>query len=261
MTEVPQHPTHLHFSQLPPSTRALYTAVLLVLGLAYLFGGIYLYHTYAGRAGGHPMVLSHRDIAVAYGGSREASRLESALKGPMRDMLQNDEVGPILAWIHSGAERAAYDRDIRPTIEQRCMACHDGSNPHLTNFANFDNLRKLAQRDTGTNIFTLVRVSHIHLFGLTMVFFILGTIFSHAHLRRTRLKSLIIVTPFAALVADIAAWYLTKLFPPFAWLVIAGGMLMGLAFGFMWLVSLWQLWVSPAPQWALGRTRRAAASA
>src|SRR5512141_2138338 len=205
MNEVPEHRTHLHFSQLPPSTRALYTAVLLVLGLAYSFGGVYLYHTYAGRAGGNPMMLSTQDIAIAYGGRREASRLESALKGPMREMLPADEVGPILAWIHAGADRAAYERDIRPTFEQRCMACHNGSNPHLANFSNFDTLRNLAQRDTGANIFTLVRVSHIHLFGLTMVFFILGSIFSHAHLRRTRLKSVMIVMPFAALVADIGA--------------------------------------------------------
>ena len=35
--EVPLHPTHLEFSRLPASTRALYSAVLLVLGLAYLF--------------------------------------------------------------------------------------------------------------------------------------------------------------------------------------------------------------------------------
>jgi hypothetical protein len=204
-------------------------------------------------------VLSHRDIAVAYGGNQEASRLESALKGPMREMLPPEEVGPILAWIHAGADRAAYEQSIRPTFEQRCFACHDGSNPHLTNFTRFENVAKVAERDTGTNIFTLVRVSHIHLFGLTMVFFILGTIFSHAHLRRTRLKSVMIVMPFAALVADIGAWYLTKLYPPFAWAVIGGGLLMGVSFGFMWLVSMWQLWISPSPQWALGFTRPAGA--
>ena len=55
MSEVPRHRLYLHYSELPLSTRALYTAVLLVLGLAYSFGGIYLYHTYAGRAGGNPL--------------------------------------------------------------------------------------------------------------------------------------------------------------------------------------------------------------
>lgn len=76
----------------------------------------------------------------------------------MREMLPPDEVGPVLAWIHAGADRAAYERDIRPTFEQHCMSCHDGSNPHLANLSSFDKVRSLTQRDTGTNIFTLVRV-------------------------------------------------------------------------------------------------------
>jgi len=85
-----------HFSELPASTRVLYTAVLLILGLAYLFGGIYLYHTYAGRAGGNPMLLAYQDIVVAYSGSGANSRLETALKGPMRAMLPADEIAPII---------------------------------------------------------------------------------------------------------------------------------------------------------------------
>jgi hypothetical protein len=243
----------LHFSELPLSTRVLYTAVLLILGLAYLFGGIYLYHTYAGRAGGNPMLLTYQDIVVAYGGSGSSSRLETALKGPMRAMLPAEEITPIIAWVNAGAERAAYEADIRPTLEKRCMSCHDGANPHLANFSTYDNLRKVTERDTGTGIFTLVRVSHIHLFGLTMVFFILGTIFSHAHLRPVWFKSLVIAMPFASLVLDIGSWYFTKLYQPFAWVVIGGGTLMGLSFAFMWAVSLYQLWLWRAPAGAVQR--------
>lgn len=236
-----------HFSELPASTRVLYTAVLLILGMAYSFGGIYLYHTYAGRAGGNPMLLTYQDIVVAYSGSGAGSRLETALRGPMRAMLPAEEITPIIAWVHGGAERATYETDIRPTLEKRCMSCHDGANPHLANFSTYDNLRKVTERDTGAGIFTLVRVSHIHLFGLTMVFFILGTIFSHAHLRPVWFKSLVIALPFASLVLDIGSWYFTKLYQPFAWVVIGGGTLMGLSFAFMWAVSLYQLWLWRAP--------------
>jgi hypothetical protein len=247
MSEVPLHRYYLHFSELPLSSRVLYTAVLLILGLAYLFGGIYLYHTYAGRAGGNPMLLTYQDIVVAYSGSGSSSRLETSLKGPMRAMLPADEVTPIISWIHAGADRAGFEADIRPTFEKRCMSCHDGSNPHLASFATFDNLRKMTEQDTGTGIFTLVRVSHIHLFGLTMVFFILGTIFSHAYMRPVWLKSTVIALPFVALVVDIGSWYFTKLYQPFAWVVIGGGTLMGLSFAFMWAVSLYQLWFSATP--------------
>jgi len=127
------------------------------------------------------------------------------------------------------------------------MSCHDGANPHLANLSTYEHLRKVTERDTGTGIFTLVRVSHIHLFGLTMVFFILGTIFSHAHLRPVWFKSLVIALPFASLVLDIGSWYFTKLCHLFAWVVIGGGMLMGLSFAFMWVVPLYQLWLWRAP--------------
>ena len=247
MSEVQLHRLFLHFSELPLSTRVLYTAVLLILGTAYLFGGIYLYHTYAGRAGGNPMLLTYEDIVVAYSGTGTGSRLENALKGPMRTMLPAEEAKPIFAWIEAGAERAAYEAEVRPSLEKRCMSCHDGSNPHLANLSTFDNLRKMTERDTGAGIFTLVRVSHIHLFGLTMVFFILGTIFSHAYVRPVWFKCAVVATPFLALVLDIGSWYFTKLYHPFAWVVIGGGTLMGLAFAFMWAVSLYQLWFSPTP--------------
>ena len=177
----------------------------------------------------------------------------------MRAMLPAEEVGPILAWVQDGADRNAYEADIRPTFEKRCMSCHDGSNPHLVNFTNFDNLRKMTERDTGTGIFTLVRVSHIHLFGLTMMFFILGTIFSHAYLRPVWLKCVVVVTPFVALVVDIGSWYFTKLYQPFAWVVIGSGLLMGLAFAFMWAVSMYQLWVFPSSRRVIEVTKPAGA--
>ena len=255
MSDFPLHRHYLHYSELPYSQRVLYTATLFILGMGYLFALLNLYFTYAGRAGGNPVLLSYEDIVVAYSGSGKGSRLEAALRGPMSTMLPADERNAVLTWAAEGTGRPLYEKTVAPLLEKRCSACHDGSNPHLPNLIGFDNLKKVTEKDTGANIATLVRVSHIHLFGLTMVFFILGSIFSHAHLRRTRLKSVMIVMPFAALVADIGAWYLTKLYPPFAWVVIGGGLLMGVSFGFMWLVSLWQLWVSPAPQWALGRTR------
>jgi hypothetical protein len=80
-----------------------------------------------------------------------------------------------------------------------------------------------------------------------MVFFILGTIFSHAYMRPVWLKCAAIALPFVALVVDIGSWYFTKLFHPFAWVVIGAGTVMGLSFAFMWAVSLYQLWFSPTP--------------
>jgi hypothetical protein len=141
---------------------------------------------------------------------------------------------------------------VRPVVEKRCLACHDGSNPHLPNLSGYDNIKKVTEIDTGTGIFTLVRVSHIHMFGLTFVFFVMGTIFSHAYLRPIWLKGAVVALPFVSLALDIGSWYFTKLYHPFGWVVMIAGGLMGLSFAFMWLVSMYQMWFSRTPRAVMG---------
>jgi hypothetical protein len=247
MSDFPLHRHYLHYSELPYSQRVLYTATLLILGMAYVFALLNLYFTYAGRAGGNPLLLSYEDIVVAYSGSGKGSRLESALRGPMAGMLPADERNAVMAWAAEGGARPGYDKTVAPVFEKRCMACHDGSNPHLPNLSSYDNLKKVTEKDTGTAIPTLVRVSHIHLFGLTFIFFIVGLMFSHAYVRPVWLKCTIVALPFAAIVLDVSSWYFTKIYHPFAWVVIAAGGLMGMCFASMWVVTMYQLWFSTPP--------------
>ena len=246
MNLAPLHPGYLHFSQLPYSLRVVYTAALCILGLGYLFALVYLFHTFAGKDG-DPKSVSYQDMVITYSGSGKDSRLESALRGSMSVMLPRDELAVITSWVQKGADRATYESQIRPLMDTRCMACHDGSNPHLVNLNGFDNLKKATEKDTGTPLFTLVRVSHIHLFGLTFIFFLVGTIFSHAYLRPVWLKLVIVGLPFLSIAVDIFSWYITKYYHPFAWVVMASGGVTGMCFGFMWVVSVWQMWFGRAP--------------
>ena len=95
----PLHRLYRHYSELPYSQRVLYTMTLLVLGLGYMFALLYIFHTYAGRGTGNKMMLSYDDLVVAYSGSGHGSRLESALQGPMSNMLPPDETNAIIAWV------------------------------------------------------------------------------------------------------------------------------------------------------------------
>jgi len=244
---------YFHYSELPMSLRVLYTAALLLLGMGYLFAMIYIFGTYAAKDG-NPNSLSYEDIVIGYSGSGQASRMESALRGPMRTMLPPDELNVIVSWVQAGSKRPAYDDKIRPIVEQRCLTCHDGSNPHIPNLGRFDEMQKLSERDTGPAIMTLVRVSHIHLFGLTFIFFILGTIFSHAYVRPVWLKCTVVALPFLCIALDVTAWYVTKVFHPFALVVMLGGAAYGACFAFMWVVSMYQLWVARAPSKVLERS-------
>ncbi|MDO8598470.1 MAG: hypothetical protein Q7R45_17815, partial [Sulfuricaulis sp.] len=161
MSETPLHQLYHHYSELPVSMRIVYTSALCILGMGYLFGMLYLFHTYSGRDG-NPMSVSYEDLVIAYSGSGKGSRIESALRGPMSSMLPGEEASAMVNWAQKGADRPTYETYLRPTIDKRCMSCHDGSNPHLANMSGYDNMKKVTEQDTGTDIFTLVRVSHIH---------------------------------------------------------------------------------------------------
>ena len=247
MSEAPLHRLYSHYSELPLSMRILYTGALCVLGMGYLFGMIYLFHVYAGRDG-DPTSLSYEDLVVAYAGSGKGSKLEAALRGPMSAMLPKDEASALVNWAQKGADSATYETFIKPTIDKRCISCHDGSNPHLANLGGYDNIKKITEQDTGTGIFTLVRVSHIHLFGMTFIFFIVGLVFSHAYVRPLWLKYALIGLPFICEVIDISSWYLVKLYHPFALVTMGAGAMMGLCFASMWFTSMYQMWIGGTPK-------------
>jgi hypothetical protein len=232
----------MHFSTLPLGQRVMFSGTLIVLGIGYLFAMIHIFASHAGRDG--DPALSVNDLIIAYSGSKSDTKIEAALKGPMANMLPGAERAKIVAWVRSGAEEATFaSSGAKEIISQRCLVCHDGSNPHLPNLNGYEHLKYVAEADTGMDIFTLVRVSHIHLFGITFIFFIVGSIFCHAYIRPVWIKCVAMVIPFIAIILDIGSWYLTKLYPPFAWVVMGSGALMGVAFAFMWVVSMYQMWI------------------
>lgn len=236
----------IHFQMLPMSKRITYSMTLLVLGVGYLFAMIHVFSSHAGRDGDPS--LSVDDIRIAYSGSQADTRLEAALKGPMQSMLKDAEAKEIIAWVRSGAEEEAYNSTVKPIMEQRCVACHNGSNPHVPLFTNYEEVSKTVEMDTGMDLFTLVRVSHIHLFGITFIFFLTSLIFCHAYMKRVVWKCVILAVPFLSILVDILSWYATKMWPPFAIVVMASGVLMGLSFTAQWFISMFQMWLYKLPE-------------
>ena len=251
MSDQPIHRLYRHFQELPVSMRVLFTGTLLAVGMGYMFALIYVYSSDAGRDG--KPGLSVDDIIISYSGSSEGTQLEAALQGPMSAMLSEGDAEAIVGWVKDGANKAAYESSIQPIVASNCLDCHDGSNPHLSNLDGFENIQKVVAQDTGTDLHTLVRVSHIHLFGITFIFFILGFIFSHSWVRPVWLKSAIMFLPFLCIAADVSSWYFTKLYSGFAWVVLVAGGLMGLSFAIMWFVSMYQMWFYRVPTRVSGR--------
>jgi len=251
MNDQAVHRLYRHFQELPFSMRTLFTGALLVVGLGYLFAMLYIFAAHS-AADGKPG-LSVDDIKITYSGSKEVTPLEKALRGPMSGMLPQKDLASMLDWIRDGADKKTYNASIDTIVADNCLSCHDGSNPHLSNLDGFEKIQEVVVQDTGTDLYTLVRVSHIHLFGLTFIFFIVGFIFSHAYMTPVWIKSVIIAAPFAGVIADVLGWYVTKVYAPFAWVVLIAGAINGLSFAVMWVVSMYQMWIYRIPEHVASR--------
>lgn len=84
--------------------------------------------------------------------------------------------------------------------------------------------------------------THIHLFGMNMIFIFMGFIAIFLNMR-TRWKTLLVVLPFAGVLIDIATmWLKGYVSPAFFWLHIPGGGLFGFSFFYVSLRALWEMW-------------------
>ncbi|AFJ01966.1 hypothetical protein Q7C_797 [Methylophaga frappieri] len=191
--------------------------------------------------------LSIDDIVYSYYGNRNNSLLENKLHGSMKPMATDDERDQIIQWIHSGASSEAYENTgIKQIFEAKCIICHNaGAGGTIPDYSNFQEIKDRALVDTGASISSLARVSHIHLFGIAFIFMFVGLVFSLASGVPKLLKVTVISMPYIFLLVDIAAWWLTKLHPNFAWFVIIAGGAMAMSFGFMWIVSMYEMWILP----------------
>lgn len=237
-------PTANNLANLGISVKMLFSGYLTVVGVGYVMALIQILFTH-GMADSK-FGLSINDIVYSYYGNRSGSLLEGKLNGSMQAMAPKEERFQIIQWVRDGANTAEYQSDIHPIIEQRCVGCHSAqSGMGLPDFTNINNVLVRSETDTGATFSSLTRVSHIHLFGIAFIFMFVGLIFVLAAGVPIWLKATAIIMPYIFLLLDITSWWLTKLNPNFAWLVMIGGGAMAASFAFMWTVSMYEMWIMP----------------
>lgn len=232
-------------SNLTLPVKTLFTGYLLAIGLGLLMAGVQIMLTH-GMADGKPG-LSVDDIVYSYHGNHDganASKLESKLYGSMKDNAPPEVRLAMLKWAHAGAPEAEWESGIKPQVEMYCGPCH-ANMAGLANITDKAVMDQMTKRDEGQSFATLTRVSHIHLFGVSFIFFFVGWIFTYATGVSPVTKAVLIFTPFGFLIADVISWWLTKLDPNFAWLVIIGGFGYSIASTIMIFTSLYQMWIMP----------------
>jgi len=219
--------------------KTLFTGYLLAIGLGLLMAGVQIMLTH-GMADGK-FGLSVDDIVYSYYGDRTGSKLEAKLNGSMKDNAPPEVRLAMIKWARAGAPESEWESNIKPKVTQYCAPCH-ANMPGVENISEKDGMYKVVKVNEGASISTLTRVSHIHLFGIAFIFFMVGWIFTYATGFSKMMHGILIFTPFAFLILDVLSWWLTKLNPNFAWLVIIGGFGYSLASTVMIFTSLYQLW-------------------
>lgn len=224
--------------------KVLFTGFLLTIGVGLMMAGAQIMLTH-GKADGKSG-LSLDDIVYSYYGNRSGSKLESMLEGAMEPMAPDDVRFELIQWARDGGQITEWRSKIEPIMQKYCVSCH-GPGAALPDFTQFETVKKSAEVDEGASISSLTRVSHIHLFGISFIFFFVGGIFALSQYPKNW-KCILIATPFIFLILDVLSWWLTKYIPVFAWLTMIGGIGYSIASTLMIFTSLVQMWV-PEEHW------------
>jgi hypothetical protein len=153
----------------------------------------------------------------------------------------------ILKWIQQGADEPTYSQSIAPILVRDCIKCHTPAiNPSLPNLTSYEGVSEVA-KPGGASMPFLIRVSHIHLFGIAFILYFIGRIFLLCDLN-VMVKRVAVVIPFLAMMLDVLSWFVTRSLPSFAYVVVASGALMGVSMGLQILLSVWQMWFHPNGQ-------------
>jgi len=231
---------YTRFKDISVSERILNTVFLLTIGLGYLVALTNMYYTHQGRDG--KAGLSIEDVMINYHGSNGQTRLGSAIKGIMEPNLKySSDKDVILEWIQKGADEPEYVERIAPILNRDCIICHSPAiNPSLPDLTNYTSVSEVAHTG-GASYPRLIRVSHIHLFGIAFILYFIGKIFLLCDINVV-VKRVAVIIPFAAMLLDVLSWFITKSIPSFAYVVVASGALMGISMGLQILLSIYQMW-------------------
>lgn len=96
----------------------------------------------------------------------------------MAAYIQLEDRNQVVAWLKSGAEEAGYAATIEPILSKSCTACQNpASGLPLPDLTSFDKVQQVAEVDLGQSLHTLMKLSHIHLFGIGLLLLGIGLIF------------------------------------------------------------------------------------
>ncbi len=227
---------------MPVVTKIIISLFLVLTGFGYLLGFTNIYMTY--NMVDEKPGLSIKDISLTYYGARDKTTLEKAIDGSMRQYFTDkNEQKIVKEWILDGASENAWDSEIEPIIDASCSTCHSEATALggvVT--AEYSDIENYLGKNTGKSWSRIVGVSHTHVLAITPLVFLLVLLLSFTSFP-VLLKNIVSIFAFSAVFMDVGFWFLAKLSPFFSIFVLMGGMSLGLSFGLLVLLPLYDLWI------------------
>ena len=226
---------------LPASSKIGISAFVIIAGIGYLFGFLNILLTY--QDVDQKPGLGIEDIRISFYGAREKTALEISVDGSMKQYFSSDkDYNAVKGWIADGGAEADY-----PTIEKivttSCATCHSSA-ARVADVVTetYNDVASYLVQDTGKSVSRLVSLSHTHVTGTVILIFGLVLVFSFTKFSEV-IKIIVYSVGFGSIVLDIGAWWLAKLSSNMAFLVILGGASLGVSFGALVLLSLYDVWL------------------
>ena len=199
--------------------------------------------------------LSMEDLRVTYHGRPGWTLLASKVDGGSMEkhVPIPSERKVLLDWARNGARLEEFD-GARKVLDARCVKCHaPGGEKEDAPFAasresgaSHALVSRVTAPDHGMSASKRATTTHAHLFGMGMLFLLLGAIFLLTNTRRET-KAVVVAAPFLGMFLDIGSWWLAILSPAFVWTVVLGGAVTGVAALVLILRPLWEMW-GPRPK-------------
>ena len=225
---------------IPLVSKLTITALLAVAGVGYLLGFLNIYLSYSPVDQKPGMSL--QDISMSFYGTRGGTKLEKSIDGSMKQYFSSDaDYLAVKGWLAAGAAEGGFEQ-VKPIFDSSCSTCHSKDAAVAGAVTEtYADLAPLLKQDTGKSVSRLVSLSHTHVLATLPVIFLLVFIFSFTRYPAV-LKGVVMVFSSLAILFDVGSWWLAKLSPAAAVLVILGGVSLAVSFLALIALSFIELW-------------------
>ncbi|MCP4601012.1 MAG: hypothetical protein GY847_10890 [Proteobacteria bacterium] len=220
------------------AVKIVVTAFVLVLAVSMITSALLLKET-ALSCDDDAILPNAEDLTIRF----NASPLESAIHGEMgRYLTQGHDREAVLKWLRAGGQRTGFYEKVEPILARHCTSCHGASSTIAAgvSLVLYSDVEPYATR-RGPSVKELLGFTHIHLFGIGTLLFLMGILMGLTRFSIPIRIGLALI-PILALFTDIICWWWIRTWSGAAQIGLYAGLLLFASAGISALFIIFDLW-------------------